>query len=505
MFLLRLIPQRSKSQLAFQASSPKLSKPGFGRVFFVLRPRKPRFCVSLSRSRMMVKRKFSFPVASAIPKGRGKTDADRWPLAGTRNKVTERKLAEALPVKQQLGHLIKGALALVLLAVAIMAYKHFTQWTPPAPKPLPAGVVELTPAQMATLKIEQTGAGDGWRETGATGTIAVDETQATPIFLPFSGQVTQVFVEAGAKVTAGQPLLALRTSDVVDARNALLNAAAAQASAASAARLAQENLRRQEQIFKTAGGAQRDYEQARSDAIAAESALRTANSALGAARDKLAIFGKSQGEIGKLEHAGDITGYHPETTFRAPIGGLIAQRAVAPGQFVQAGGTTPVLTIANPSRVWLVAQLAESDAPNVHLGDAVDVTVAAYPGRVFKAVVDNIASGLDPISHRLPVRATIANQDGALKPQMFANFAIRHAIATPGAAKAPLSVPAIAVIREGEAARVWVQIAPRQFKSVDVQVGDSQNGQIEILSGLKPGDKVVTSGAIFVNEAGLGA
>lgn len=419
--------------------------------------------------------------------------------------MTESKLAEALPVKRQLGLLITGALALVLLAVAVLVYKNLTQWTPPAPRQLPPGVVELTQAQMATLKVEPVGAGENWRQTSATGQIAVDETQATPIFLPFSGQVTQVFVDAGAKVTAGQPLLALRTGDMVDARNTLFAAAAAQASAASAARLAQDNLRRQEQIFKTAGGALRDYEQARSDAIAAEAALRSANSALGAARDKLAIFGKSQGEIGKLEGARDITGYHPETTFHAPIAGTIAQRAVAPGQFVQTGGTTPVLTIANTSRVWLVAQLAESDAPNVHLGDSVDVTVAAYPGRVFKAVVDNIASGLDPVSHRLPVRATIANPDGALKPQMFADFAIRHVIAPVGPARAALSVPAVAVIHEGEGARVWIQIAARQFKSVDVQVGDSHDGLIDVLSGLKPGDKVVTAGAIFVNEAGIGA
>jgi len=486
------------SKIAFQASSPKLSKPGSGRVFFALFPRpgqkKIRF-IQNSALRLLVRALIE----------RAKTDADRRTIAGTGNIVTDSELAVALPVKRQLGLLIKGAVALIVLAVAILVYKNLNQWRPPVPKPLPPGVVELTDPQMATLKVETAGAGDGWRQTSATGQIAVDESQATPIFLPFSGQVTQVFVEAGAKVAAGQPLLALRTSDVVDARNALFNAAAAQASAASAARLAQENLHRQEQIYKTAGGAQRDYEQARSDAIAAQSALRTANSALGAARDKLAIFGKTQGEIGKLEGAGNITGYHPETTFHAPIAGLIAQRSVAPGQFVQAGGTAPVLTIANPSRVWLVAQLAESDAPNVHLGDAVDVTVSAYPGRVFKAVVDNIASALDPVSHRLPVRATIANQDGALKPQMFANFAIRHAITIPGAAKAPLSVPAIAVIREGDAARVWVQVGPRQFKSVDVQVGDSQNGQIDILSGLKPGDKVVTSGAIFVNEAGLGA
>jgi len=418
--------------------------------------------------------------------------------------VNDSSQAQALPARQQLALLTRAVLVLVALAFVIVVYRQFTSWAPPAPKPLPAGVIELTPEQVSTLKVEPATAGDGWQQTSATGIIAVDETQATPIFLPFSGQVSQVLVDAGATVKAGQPLLSMRTSDVVDARNTLFTAAAAQASAASAARLAQDNLHRQEQIYKTAGGALRDYEQARSDAIAAQSTLRSATSALGAARDKLEIFGKTAGEISNLEGARDITGYHPETTFHAPIGGVIATRAVAPGQFVQAGGTTPVLTIANPSRVWLVAQLAESDGPHVHLGDAVDVSVPAYPGRSFRAVVDNIASALDPLTHRLPVRATIANQDGALKPQMFANFTIRHAVNEANTTRPALSVPAVAVIREGEAARVWIEISPHRYKSAEVQVGDSRNGRVDILSGLQPGQRVVTSGAIFVNEAGIG-
>jgi len=410
---------------------------------------------------------------------------------------------ESLPPQRQLRLLAQAGGAVAVIALLTLGYRALTHHDITPPSPLPEGVVELLPEQMSTLKIEPVTSGDGWQQTAATGMITVDETQATPIFLPFSGQVTKVMVEAGAQVSRGQPLLTLRTSDVVDARNALFNADAARASAASAAALAQENLARQEQIYKTAGGAQRDYQQARSDAIAAQSALRAATAAVGAARDKLAIYGKTQGEIGKLEGAGNIAGYHPETTFHAPIGGTIATRAVSAGQFVQTGGTTPVLTIANLSRVWLVAQLAESDAPHIHLGDEVDVTVTAFPGRTFKAVIDNVASALDPITHRLPVRATIANPDGALKPQMFANFTIRHA-GSPVAIKTALSVPAVAIIRESEAARAWVQIAPRRFKAVPVQVGDSHNGRVDILRGLKAGDKVVASGAIFVNEAGIG-
>jgi len=419
--------------------------------------------------------------------------------------VADNQVVETLPVRHQIGLLLKAVLAVGALVLVVLAYRYLTHKEPVAPPPLPEGIVEMTPSQLATLKVEAVGGGDGWQQTAATGMIAVDETRASPIFLPYSGQVTQVMVQQGATVAQGQPLLTLRTTDVVDARNTLFGAAAARASAVAAAKLAEDNLKRQEQIYRTAGGAQRDYEQARSDAVAAQAALRSAEAALGAARDKLEIFGKSQGEIARLEGARDVNGYHPETTFRAPIGGVIATRAVSPGQFVQVGGTTPVLTIANPGRVWLVAQMAESDAPHVHLGDTVDVTTSAFPGRVFHAVVDNIASALDPVSHRLPVRATIANPDGALKPQMFANFTIRHQDAAPANGRAVMSVPSQAVIREGDSARVWIQIGANRFRCVDVTLGESHNGRVDVTSGLKGGEKVVTTGAIFVNEAGFGA
>jgi membrane fusion protein, heavy metal efflux system len=409
---------------------------------------------------------------------------------------------QTLPVRKQLIYLAAGGGAVVVLVLLLALYHALTRNAPPADQHLPLGVIQLTQSEMSNLTTEPVKVGDDWQQTTATGIIATDETQATPIFLPYSGQVTEVFVEAGAAVAPGQPLLRVRTNDIVDARNALFTAAAQQASARALLRLAEANLHRQEEIYKSAGGALKDYQQAQSDYAAAQSSLRTAESAIGAARDKMAIYGKTGAEIGKLENARDITGIHAETVFHAPIAGVIATRAVSAGQYVASGGDKPVLTIANPDHVWLVAQLAESDAPNVHLGDQVDVTVTAYPGQVFRAVVDNIANGLDPISHRLPVRATVANPGGALKPQMFANFVIRHMGQADSAHQ--VSVPATAVIHEGDTARVWVAVGNGQFRAKSVVAGDSRNGRVQIRSGISPGERVVTSGSIFVNEAGLG-
>ena len=411
--------------------------------------------------------------------------------------------AHGLPVSTQLRHLMVAAIGLAVLVVLFMTVKWLLHSEPATPPALPPGVVQLTDSQAAGLKIEPAGVADGWERTDATGQIAVDDTLATPVFLPYSGQVTDVFVQAGDAVVPGQPLLRVRTGDVVDARNALFAADAAHATASAQLRLAEANLARQEAIYKTAGGALKDYQQAQNDLVTAQSALRNADSAQGAARDKMAVFGKSGAEIASLEAARNISGINAETAFHAPIAGIISQRAVSAGQYVQSGGSSPVLVIANPMRVWLVAQLAESDAANVHIGDGVDVTVPSLGGRVFHATIDHIAAALDPGTHRLQVSATIANTDRSLKPQMFANFTIRHRAAGDKALDG-VTVPAQAVIHEGDAARVWVVIGKNRLQARDVTVADAANGQVRITGGLKTGERVVSRGAIFVNEEGLG-
>jgi cobalt-zinc-cadmium efflux system membrane fusion protein len=227
--------------------------------------------------------------------------------------------------------------------------------------------------------------------------------------------------------------------------------------------------------------------------------VRSADAALGAARDKLALLGKTPAEIGRLEGVGQVAGVYAQTTYHAPVSGTIVARNVAPGQYVSAGGDKPLMTITDLAHVWLVAQVDQTAAASVHLGDPVEVTTPAYPGRVFHAVIDNIGASLDPVSHRLPVRATVANPDEALKPEMFASFAIDRRVP-----QSAILVPAAAVIREGDSARVWVARRDGLLVSRPVTVSDSANGFVTISSGLKAGERIVTSGAIFVNEAGLG-
>ncbi|MDB5715321.1 MAG: efflux transporter periplasmic adaptor subunit [Sphingomonadales bacterium] len=408
--------------------------------------------------------------------------------------------AKTLSNRSQIRLLLIGFSAILLIwLVATIAGWLFAA-KPVAVQPLPPGTFRPTSEQLKTLKIELVQSGDSTAVVTATGQIAVDDDHSTPVILPYSGQVTQVLVEAGARVRRGQALLRIKTSDFVDARNGLFSAVAQNAAARSQLRVAQENAVRQAEIYKTAGGALKDNRQAQNDLVTAQSALRTSESAVGAARDKLVILGKTSEEIRRLESSGEISGIHAETTLHAPVDGTVASRAVSVGQYVSAGGATPVMTVADLTHVWLVAQLAESESAQVHVGDTVEVATPAYPGRVFHAVIDNIAAGLDPVTHRLPVRASVANADLALKPQMFANFTIRHA----ASGSSVITVPASAVIHEGEESRIWIAMPNGLLQTRSVAIGDSRNGKVAILSGLRPGERVVTAGAIFVNEAGMG-
>ncbi|MBV9490017.1 MAG: efflux RND transporter periplasmic adaptor subunit, partial [Verrucomicrobia bacterium] len=131
--------------------------------------------------------------------------------------------------------------------------------------------------------------------------------------------------------------------------------------------------------------------------------------------------------------------------------------------------------------------------------EPVEVHVLAFPGRVFKARLTYVAPAIDPNTHRLPVRAEVENPDGALKPEMFATFSI----ITGNAVNAP-AVPEEAVVYEGQMARVWVAGKDKTLGLRQIQTGRTQDGVIEVLAGLEPGESVVTSGSLFIDRAAKG-
>lgn len=366
------------------------------------------------------------------------------------------------------------------------------------------GGFRTTNAQWADLRIEPVRQVDFPQSEETDGKIANDDDLTTPVFSPYSGRVVKLFARAGDVVRQGDPLFAVQASEFVQGQNDLISAMATLRTAHAQLTLTEANEKRQHELFLAHGAAQKDWQQAQVDLANAQGGLNTAEVGLAAVRDRLRILGKTDQEIDAVEQATDVRKLDPVGVVSAPIDGIVLQRQVGLGQNIVSaanGGSASQFQIGNISKVWMLANVREENAPGVHLGDPVRVTVLAYPGRVFTGKITRVAMSIDPVLHRLPVWAEVDNPDGLLKPEMFARFSI---ITGPSNGPSP-AVPDQSVVYEGADAHVWVaNDADKTLAIRPIKVGRSSDGVVQVVDGLKPGDKVVTSGAVFIDRAAAG-
>lgn len=347
------------------------------------------------------------------------------------------------------------------------------------PPPAADNSLRLSQAQLSSLTVNPVSTLSFRSEQVADGRIALNSDTATQVFSPYSGRVIRVIAGIGEHVKRGASLFSIEASEFAQTQSDLLNAI-------SQLKLARIGEERRHAAFDSKGGSQQDWQQAQADLAAAQTALDSV-------RNRLQIFGLTDEQIAALEH---MKAPNPVTSVVAPIDGVVTDRQVGPGQYLQAGSSTPVYTIGDLATVWLVADVREVDAPLIEIGQEVEVRVLALPGKVFKAKLTSVGSAVDAVTHRVPVRATIENHDGKLKPQMFASFSI----ITSGESEA-LAVPEEAVVREGDAARVWVLQQNNDLALRLIHTGRINNGMVEVLDGLQPGERIVTRGSLFIDRA----
>lgn len=376
------------------------------------------------------------------------------------------------------------ATALAALLIAAVAW-HFVKQPAPAGETAPrhaVGAFQPTREQWANLKVAEVKALPFRSMLTTDGAIAFNDDAMTPVFSPYSGRVTRLVAKLGDFVRKGDPLLAIEASELVQARNDLLVAQAALATA-------RVTEKRQQELFAAGAGAEKDWRQAQSDLAAAQAAET-------AVRGRLRILGKSDAETDALALA---KANAVEAIVAAPIAGTVTQRQVGVGQYITSaagGAVNPVYTIGNLSTVWLVANVRETDAPRLRLGQPAEVSVLALPGRTFAGKVAWIGAAVDPVTHRLPVRVDVGNPDGLLKPQMFASFAI----ATSQAREAP-AIPESAVMHDGDSVRAYVVGADGTLAARAIRVGRQAGGMLEALDGIKVGEKIITAGTLFIDRA----
>jgi cobalt-zinc-cadmium efflux system membrane fusion protein len=363
----------------------------------------------------------------------------------------------------------------------------------------PSGSFKPTEEQWKALNIEAVETRSFRTEQVTEGNIALDDDLNTPVFSPYSGRVTRLIAKLGDRVERGAPLFAVEATEFVQAANDLITSASAQRTARVQLTQAEINEKRAHELYLGKGGALKDWQQSQTDLAAARNTFRSSEIALAAVRNRLRILGKSDQEIAALETQ-QTQNLDPTAVVTAPIAGMVTQRQIGLGQYipsVTSGASSPVYTIGDLSKVWLIANVREADAGSVRLGQSVEVRVLALPDRVFKAAVSWVAPSIDPSTRRLPVRANVENPDGILKPNMFAMFSI-----ITGEAATASAVPQSAIVYEGDTTRVWVAGADRTLSSREIRVGRTSDGMVEIRSGVSPGEMVVTRGTIFIDRAG---
>ncbi len=348
-----------------------------------------------------------------------------------------------------------------------------------------AGSVVFSPAQVQHGGVQWAPASAG---TGATllevpGQLVPNEDRTARLGAPARGRVLRVFVQPGQRVAAGQPLVTLQSQEASAARADYDKAVAERNSRRAAATYARTARERAERLLVAKAISRQELERAQADDELGRSALAQSE-----AEVSRAAAGMSQLGVGSAN--GIIT-------IVSPLSGVVLSREAAPGSVAEAG--EPLASVSDASTLWLEISVSDRAASTLSTGSRVRFSVPAFPADTFAARITSVGGALDPTTRMVPIRATVANPAGRLRPAMFATVWIEGA----GSSTA-VSVPEGAVQMLDERPVVFVAHPDAKggarFERRDVQVGGMVAGRRQIALGLKPAEVVVTEGAFAVKS-----
>lgn len=331
-----------------------------------------------------------------------------------------------------------------------------------------AGMLRVAPEMLRDLRITTAAAESrpaGERVT-ALGELHVNEEAYAEIGSPVAARVTEVLVQPGDRVGAGDVLVRLESAEVGRARAALVSAEAR-------FELARRTFERREGLARDQIIAGRELESARAELAEAEAERRSAELAL-------AALGAERGKGASL-------------SLTSPIAGTLIERRTLRGRVVQ--DAEPLFVVGDLSVLWLVVHAFERDAVRLSTGGSARIGFAALPGQSFDGTVTRIGSRVDPSSRTVDVRIEVPNPGGVLKPGMSATASI--AIGDGSAEVVAVPTAALQRLYDG-----WCVFMPREqagaFEVRRVGRGRDLGGEVEILSGLSPGEPVVVDGAFLL-------
>jgi cobalt-zinc-cadmium efflux system membrane fusion protein len=307
-------------------------------------------------------------------------------------------------------------------------------------------------------------------ELSLSGEVSFDDNKVVKVFPFASGQVVDVKVSLGDKVSKGQTLAVIRSADVAGNYTDLTSTKADLA-------ISKRQLEQAEYLYKNGISSERDYTEARENynkAMASNTKVR----------DQIAING------------GGNTSASGTLVIKAPGNGYVVEKNISAGNFIRPDNSSSLFTISDMKDVWIWANVFESDIAKIKKGYDARITTLAYPDKVFNGNVDEISSVLDPDNKVMKVRIALNNNDLLLKPEMFTNVLV-----TNKEANSSVAIPSAAVIFNNSRNYVVVYNGNCDLQVREVSVIKSVDDITYISSGLKPGEKVVSKGQLLLYNA----
>lgn len=317
----------------------------------------------------------------------------------------------------------------------------------------------------------------------ATGTVQPIDSKIGIVGPLARGRIVEVRAKIGDRVEAGQTLAVF---DNIEAGELLTQEQSARADLERLkAQLipATRQAERSRRLADIGAGAEKDSESSKAEKEGIEADIRSQQALIDGIRQRLHRFG--------------IADDSPRATFltplKAPFSGVVTKTQASPGDVIDAG--RDVFTVADLSRVWVQAEVYEKDLGRLRIGQSAFITVDTYPNQSFEGKVAYISDVLDPQTRTARVRCEVANSDLRLKKDMFANIELPTKFS-----KQAIAVPASALQDVEGKNVVFIRRSQTQFEKREVEKGVTVNNQTEIVSGLKPGEPVVTQGAFHLKS-----
>ena len=373
---------------------------------------------------------------------------------------------------------------LILLSVMILLAIFFFENSKKnevieVPVASPENTLKISEEQAKQIKWGSVKTYDFQERKEAVGFIDFDRNKTAEIYSPYQGRINRVLVNASEDVKKGQVLYTVVSPDAAQASASLL-------STAGVLRTSNETLKRAKELYEFKSISLKELELNVSD-------QQTAEANFIAAKKTMYLFGFTDAEIEEIVKGRKVD---VELNVRSPINGRVITKNAAPGQLVQPGIALAPFVISDINKLWMVANVPESEVPYYRIGQNVIVNVQAYKDRLFPGKIVYVADSIDPVTRRLTIYAAIDDKDHELKPKMLAGFTIE--LTKPETWPA---VPLQALVRENNGLRsVWVTNNGTDFKRRLVRIGILQADLVQILDGLEPGETIALNKALFLSN-----